>query len=174
MFDRTLGDVKHNGRRYGGVSHSRYTEIVKLEFQKRFGKRGISINLNEAEEFYNNIESGRGANGKVNDEIKKFNDAVKRHIPKSRRGSKPKPKPKPKQPKPKPTPKPPGVRGTLGGFLAGFWASLLACPSHEERVAMAALIDASAGARRYKRPPQDPEVVAVNQRIMRFLEQRDK
>src|SRR5262249_46463930 len=68
---------KHNYGPMGGVKHSDYNKLVKLEVEKLIkSKKGKLIDQASLEKLGINIRGGLGFNGKENEKIKLFNSAV--------------------------------------------------------------------------------------------------
>ena len=76
-------DPDHGFKTYGGITHGDYNKEIKNELRKFIKDNRIKkMTKEQMAEFIDLIKSGRGANGKPNGVIGKFNGAIKSMVPK--------------------------------------------------------------------------------------------
>jgi hypothetical protein len=79
----TSGDIGvHNGSPVNGITHAKYTEAVDKEFKKyltrwfRENKGKTKLDAEGMQKFIMNLIEGKGADGRVNDTIQRYNRGI--------------------------------------------------------------------------------------------------
>jgi hypothetical protein len=79
----TSGDIGvHNGSRVNGITHAKYTEAVDEEFKKYLtrwfsrNKGKTKLDAEGMQKFIMNLIEGKGADGRVNDTIQRYNRGI--------------------------------------------------------------------------------------------------